>query len=95
MLPQAGGWQAAEVTADALRFNAPLLVRPGAAARRSFLSVDDGLLVDTVKRAEDGDGLVVRLYEPHGGRGTARLRVGFPFAGAVLWNLLEEPVGGG
>jgi alpha-mannosidase len=35
----------------------------------------------------------VRLYEPHGGRGTARLRVGVPFAGAVLANLLEEPVG--
>ena len=24
---------------------------------------------DSVKRAEDGDGLVLRLYEPHGGRG--------------------------
>jgi alpha-mannosidase len=93
VLPHAGSRQAAEVAAEALRFNAPLLVRRGSAEERSFLSVEGGLLVDTVKRAEDGDGLRVRLYEPHGGRGTARLRVGVPFAGAALANLLEEPAG--
>ena len=31
--------------------------------------------LDTVKRAEDSDALVLRLYEPHGGRGVCRIRV--------------------
>ena len=52
-----------------------------------------GLLVDTVKRAEDGDELIVRLYEAHGGRGTARLRVGVPFTEAWFTNLLEDRLG--
>ncbi len=53
----------------------------GAAVPGSFASVDDpNLVLDTVKRAEDSDALVLRLYEAHGARGTARLRVGVPFA---------------
>ncbi len=32
----------------------------------------------------------MRLYEAHGGRGTARLRVGVPFRGAQRANLLED-----
>ena len=52
---------------------------------------DPNLVLDTVKRAEDSDALVVRLYEAHGGRGTARLRVGVTFTDAVSCNLLEDP----
>jgi len=92
--PHAGSWQAAGVTAEARAFNAPLLLAPGHVAARSWLATDDpALLIDTVKRAEDGDALVVRLYEAYGGRGTARLRVGVPFAGARRANLLEDPLG--
>ena len=47
-------------------------------------------MVDTVKPAEDGDGLIVRLYEAHGARGMARLRVGVPFGEAWFANLLED-----
>jgi alpha-mannosidase len=49
-------------------------------------------LIDTVKRAEDSGALIVRLYEAHGGRGTARLHVGLRFAGASFTDLLEERV---
>jgi alpha-mannosidase len=91
ILPHAGGWQDAGVTAEALRFNAPLLwapIEPGA----RFATDTPGLFGDTVKRAEDTGALIVRLYEAHGGRGTARLRVGLPFAGATFTNLLEDHV---
>ena len=47
-------------------------------------------MIDTVKRAEDGDDLIVRLYEAHGARGVGRLRVGMPFADAWFANLLED-----
>jgi alpha-mannosidase len=89
--PHRGSWQEAGVTAEALRFNAPLLLGEPTGETRSWFSTDTrGLLIDTVKRAEDGDGLIVRLYEAHGGRGTGRVRVGVPFTEAWFANLLED-----
>ncbi|HEX5898549.1 MAG TPA: glycoside hydrolase family 38 C-terminal domain-containing protein [Solirubrobacteraceae bacterium] len=91
ILPHPGGWQEAGVTAQAMCFNAPLLLGERGGKEGSWFSTDaPGLLIDTVKRAEDGDALIIRLYEAHGGRGTARLRVGIPFAEAWFTNLLEE-----
>jgi alpha-mannosidase len=92
--PHRGGWQDAGVTAQALCFNAPLLLGEPTQERCSWFSTDTpGVLVDTVKRAEDGDGLIVRLYEAHGGRGTARVRVGVAFTEAWFTNLLEDRLG--
>ena len=48
-------------------------------------------MLDTVNRSEDGDALVVRLYEAHGARGTALLRFGLPVAAVRRANLLEDP----
>jgi alpha-mannosidase len=50
------------------------------------------LAVGSVKRAEEGNALIVRLNEPHGARGTARLRFSNPIARVDEVNLLEEPV---
>ena len=90
VMPHAGGWREAGVVAEAARFESPVRWAP-AAKERSFFAVDDpNLVLDTVKRAEDSDALVLRLYECHGARGTARLRVGVPFTAARLCNLLED-----
>jgi alpha-mannosidase len=92
--PHAGGWQDGGVTAQALCFNAPLLLGERTGETRSWFSMDvPGVFVDTVKRAEDGDDLIIRLYEAHGGRGVARLRVGVPFTEAWFTNLLEDRLG--
>jgi alpha-mannosidase len=92
VMPHAGGWREAGVVGEAARFETPLRWAPGAAESGSLFHVDDpNLVLDTVKRAEDSDALVLRLYEAHGARGTARLRVGVPFTGAVSCNLLEDP----
>ncbi|MCB8943467.1 MAG: alpha-mannosidase [Ardenticatenaceae bacterium] len=50
----------------------------------------ENVVIETVKLAEDGDGLIVRLYESERRRGTAVLRCGFPLAAAWRTNLLEE-----
>jgi alpha-mannosidase len=52
--------------------------------------VEGGLVLDTIKRAEDSDAIVLRLYEPHGGRGEACLRLAMPFTSARRANLLED-----
>ena len=87
ILPHRGSWQEAGVVGQARAFAEPLL---HAAGTGSFASVDDpALVLDTIKRAEDSDSLILRLYEAHGGRGTARVRLGVPFSRACLTDLLE------
>ncbi|HET7170463.1 MAG TPA: glycoside hydrolase family 38 C-terminal domain-containing protein, partial [Gaiellales bacterium] len=92
VMPHTGGWREAGVVGEAARFETPLRWAPGAAEPGSLFSVyDPNLVLDTVKRAEDSDALVLRLYEAHGARGTARVRLGVPFTGAISCNLLEHP----
>jgi alpha-mannosidase len=88
LLPHAGGWQDGGVVAEAAAFNSP--VRWGSAPAGSWASVEGGLVLDTVKRAEDSGALVIRLYEPHGGRGAALVRLAAPVRAAARANLLEE-----
>jgi alpha-mannosidase len=92
LFPHAGGWRDAGVVAEARGFNQPLIWAIGEAEERSLARVDDpNLLIDTVKLAEDADALVLRLYEAHGARGTAKVELALPFARAWFANLLEEP----
>lgn len=94
ILPHAGNWRDAGVVAEAYAFNHPLLAGGGSAVEaggRSFASVDTpNLVIDTIKKAEDEDAVVVRLYECHGARGRARLRVGWQAKSAAFCNLLED-----
>jgi alpha-mannosidase len=46
--------------------------------------------VETIKGAEDGNGLIVRLYESQRRRGQVRLHLGFELGSAWRTNLLEE-----
>jgi alpha-mannosidase len=90
LLPHPGGWREAGVVAEGIRFNAPIRwsqpVGDG-----SFASVDDpNLVLDTIKRAEASDALVLRLYEAHGGRGVAHVRLARPIERASTANALEE-----
>jgi len=91
LVPHAGDWRDAGIVAEAARFNAPLRWIPDEVADGALAEVDDmNLVLDTIKRAEDSDALVLRLYEAHGGRGTARVRLGSPVASARRANLLED-----
>ena len=92
LLPHAGGWREAGVVAEAHRFNVPLLWADGGQMPAGSLASceDANLVLDTVKLAEDSDATVLRLYECHGARGVARVRLGWPVKTAVRCNFLEE-----
>jgi len=50
------------------------------------------IVVETVKKAEDGDGIIVRMYESFGKRCTAALDFGFDVKQVTICNLLENEI---
>jgi alpha-mannosidase len=92
LMPHAGGWRDGGVLREAVLFNAPLRwTADDGLLERSFATVDGDLVLDTIKRAEDSDAVVLRLYEPYGGRGESRVTLDMGFASVRRANLLEEP----
>ena len=82
LLPHAGTWQQADVPRAAFELGTPLRVVAGS-GRRSLLHVEgNGVMAETVKIADDGDGTVVRLVESHNRPVIARLVVDRPLASA-------------
>jgi alpha-mannosidase len=94
VMPHAGGWQESGVVAEAAAFNGRVRWLSGVPAG-PWATVAGGLVLDAVKRAEDdADALVLRLYEPHGGRGVARVALpSWPVRSALRADLLEHPLG--
>jgi alpha-mannosidase len=93
LLPHTGTLQEAGVIEEAYRFNAPLLLAAsnGAAHEQSLLAVDaPSVVIDTVKKAEDENALIVRMYEAFGGRCRLRLSSPLPVKRASRVNLLEQ-----
>jgi len=96
----------AQADRSARSFNSPLTAfvpTPGAAAGRptpadtapeqqvSLLAVEpDTVIIEAVKPAHDGDGIVVRLREADGRATAALLRCGVPFTAAYRTTLTEE-----
>jgi alpha-mannosidase len=92
LYPHEDGPQLGGVVAEAAAFNQPLSISLTSAApqSKSFFSVDNSAVVlDTVKKAEDSDDIVVRLYESQGAHQTATLTVSQPLKKATKVDLLE------
>ena len=93
LLPHEGGPQTGGVIPAAAAFNQPLRAQTTSlpAQTRSFFSVDNpGVVLDTVKKAEDSDELILRFYESHGAHQEATLTIDGKIAKAARVNLLEE-----
>ncbi|HSV85280.1 MAG TPA: alpha-mannosidase [Levilinea sp.] len=93
LLPHAGSFLQAGVVTEAYHFNNPMQVFTTSAApgQESFFSVDHpSVVIDTVKKAEDSDEIIVRLYESYGAQQIVHLRSSLPVQSAVRCNLLED-----
>jgi len=99
LLPHQGSLQEAGVVHAAYALNTPVhhaymtekqtesIVAPHAS---KLITVDTpNLIVESVKRAEDGNGIIVRLYECHNARGNASLRLANGIKFAKRCNLEE------
>jgi alpha-mannosidase len=101
ILPHAGDWQTeGAVLREAQAFESPLRALPvdqhaGAhPANWSFVRVTpDDVAISAVKRAESGEGVIVRLYNPGSRPQETTLTFGAPLVDALEVRLDEEPLG--
>jgi alpha-mannosidase len=94
LMPHPADFRKAGVIEAAEDLNAPLLPAHGnlaAGTSRSLVEVDTRqVIVEAIKRAEDSDAVIVRLYEAWGSRCEARLTTMLPASRAFLCDLLER-----
>jgi alpha-mannosidase len=94
LMPHPGDLREAGVIEAAEDLNSPLLPAHGnlaAGSSRSLVEVDTReVIVEAIKRAEDSDATIVRLYEAWGRPCKARLRTTLPVSRAFLCDLLER-----
>ncbi len=99
LYPHPGDLVAAEVVNRAWEFNVPARIyranaSPGdLPAKSSLLSCDKtNVIIDTIKKAEDEDSVIIRLYESCGMDSTATLHFHRPFLECDEVDLLERPI---
>lgn len=60
-------------------------------AELSLVNIEqENIIVETVKKAEDSDDVIVRLYDAYGRRGNVTLRFGFDVQEAYICDLMEN-----
>lgn len=98
LMPHFGPYNYAGVVGAAYAHNAPLrhaFLEPGKgtdAEMPPFVNCEDrNVVIESVKKAEDGNGLIIRLYECHNSRGAAELICARTPSVAWLCNLEEQP----
>ncbi len=94
-----GAWSSDGVMEQGHSFDTPLRTIPTDAhqgvlpAEHGFLSVEDGNFeVTALKKAEQGDGVILRGCEIRGRKSKVRLHFEFPIQQAWLADLLEHPL---
>jgi len=97
--PHAGDWREASVPRVAAEFGVPVeayVVNDATSPKslpetHSFVTVDArGVLLSTLKRAEDGEALILRLYETLGRQEAVGLRLQLPVRRVFRSSILEE-----
>ena len=96
IIPHKGDFKG-NVIKEAYAFNNPLFVKEVVAGEGSLpreyslVSTDnDNIVIETIKKAEDSEALIVRMYEAYNQKGTATINFGFDVSNAYLCDLLEN-----
>ena len=95
--PHKGTWQTGGTVNSALELNFSLIgteikAQNGSAeSGTSFVSVShDDFVIDAVKTAENGEGIILRGYESCSFRGERTITLGIPFTSVTECNLMEK-----
>ena len=96
LLPHTGDWRDGGTVQYAWELNAPMTCAVGAGSgsgeawNESLLAVRGPAILEALKPAEDGDGVIARLYEPYGGRGAVWVATPADRITVVPCNHVEE-----
>lgn len=97
LYPHAGDTFQGGVNQEAYALNVPLVIKPcdpsqgTLAMEQSFIQSDNPqIVIETIKRAENGDGIIVRMYESAGGLATGNITCHIPHSQVQEVNLMEE-----
>lgn len=97
--PHIGDFREGRTIEESYNLNMPLLAK--AVSPQSGNLADNGFIVncdcnnvisETVKKAEDGNSIIVRLFEAHNKKSTASVTTGFDFSKAYLCDLMENNI---
>jgi len=96
LYPHSGDWRFAQTTLQAYQLNCPLITQidkphEGSLPQSySFAKTDqENVIIETIKKAEDSDDIIVRVYEAYGQRGDVTLKLGFEPANVAEVDLME------
>lgn len=99
LLPHTGDFREGETVKEAYLLNMPLEAEKIGASNGklpeeySLVSCKNAnISLETIKKCENDDSIIVRLFDCHNVKSKAEINVGFDFKKAYLCNLLEESV---
>ncbi len=96
LYPHGGDWRDGGTVQAAWELNVPARVAGSRIGEnnpeaKSFVTLEGvPVVAETLKIAEDGNGLILRVYEPNGRRGSVTVQTLLPVAKVVACNLVEE-----
>jgi len=100
LYPHAGDHVEGGVAREGYELNIPVNVIPLDAGKdgtmpreKAFMEVEaQNIILETVKKAEDGDDIIIRLYENSGAGVKTKISFNFPFKFVYLVNMMEEEI---
>lgn len=97
LYPHEGDYAAGKVIERGYELNQPLRIVPidihegSLPARYSFFQIKgDGVVIETVKKAEDDDDIIIRMYEAHGEKQNTVFTSACPMTAVEEVDLMEE-----
>ncbi len=93
--PHSGDIKKADVVKEAYLLNNPLVVRNGGISEKLLpekfsLFECEGAVLETIKPAENNDGVILRFYEPYNSSQNVKLKCGKNIKKAVCTDLMEN-----
>ena len=96
LLPHDGTAVSGETVKQANLLNMPPLVLSGKSAaenKKLFTVNSENVIIDAVKQADNGSGIILRLHECRGGKARINISSDYDVSSFTPCNLLEEPTG--
>lgn len=96
LYPHAGNWRDGGTVQEAYKLNQPAYAVKGGdpGNEYSLISVDQkNVIIEAIKEAEDGTGMVVRIYECDRSLTRAHVSLGVKASSITECNLIEEEIG--